>query len=400
MAMNEPLATDAFSHGVNQKGLRDHNERLILSLLQRHGAMPGSDIARHTHLSAQTVSVILRKLENDNLLKKGVPQKGKVGKPSVPMALNPGGAYAVGIKLGRRNSELFLTNFCGEVLFEKRLIHEVAIPQKILDFIRQGFAEAKAFLGRQKTARLCGIGIAVPFEIWKWGASDGNTTAEFLSWKDTVIEEEVAKFTNLPVFLVNDATSACWAENVYGHGAGFSNYAYFFISTFIGGGIVINQSVYEGSRGNAGALGSLRVGGTQGRTRQLIDVASIHLLENSLVGAGLDPRLLWNQPQDWTPLENFVGPWIETVANEIAQASLSACSVIDFEAVIIDGAFPSEVRHRLVEAVRQELPLQDSRGLILPLIEEGAMGGEARAIGAACAPIFSQYFLGRSHSVL
>ena len=398
--MIEPLATDAFSNGVNQKGLRDHNERLILSLLQRDGAMPGSEIARHTHLSAQTVSVILRKLENDNLLKKGVPQKGKVGKPSVPMALNPDGAYSVGIKLGRRNSELFLTNFCGEVLFEKRLIHEVAIPKKILDFIRTGFADATAFLGLQKSLRLCGIGIAVPFEIWKWGASDGNTPKEFLSWKDTIIEREVAKFTDLPVFLINDATSACWAENVYGHGAGFNNYAYFFVSTFIGGGIVINQSVYEGSRGNAGALGSLRVGGAQGRTRQLIDVASINLLENDLVNAGLDPRLLWNQPQDWTPLENYVAPWIETVADEIAQASLSACSVIDFEAVIIDGAFPTEVRHRLVEAVRRKLPVQDSRGLILPLIEEGAMGGEARAIGAACAPIFSQYFLGRSHSVL
>ena len=98
--MNRTLVNDTFS-GVNQKGVRDHNERLILSLLRRRGAMPGSDIARHTQLSAQTVSVILRKLEGDGLLEKGAPQKGKVGKPSVPMALNPDGAYAIGFKLGR-----------------------------------------------------------------------------------------------------------------------------------------------------------------------------------------------------------------------------------------------------------------------------------------------------------
>ena len=397
--MNRTLVNDTFS-GVNQKGVRDHNERLILSLLRRRGAMPGSDIARHTQLSAQTVSVILRKLEGDGLLEKGAPQKGKVGKPSVPMALNPDGAYAIGFKLGRRNSELFLMNFCGEVLFERRLTHQIAIPEQIFAFFRESFAEAEAFLGSAKRQRLCGIGVAVPFEIWKWGSSDGNTPAQFLSWKDTIIEEEVAKFTDLPVFPVNDATSACRAENVYGRGASFSNYAYFFVSTFIGGGIVINQSVYEGSAGNAGALGSLRVGGPDGKTRQLVDVASVHLLEASLTAAGVDPRLLWKKPADWSGLEIYVAPWIDMVADEIAQASLSACAVIDFEAVIIDGAFPEDVRHRLVETVRRKLPLEDSRGLILPAIEEGGIGLDARAIGAACAPIFAQYFLGSPHSVL
>ena len=51
------------SDGANQSGVRAHNERLILSVIQRHGEMPGSDIAKLTGLSAQTVSNILRKLE-------------------------------------------------------------------------------------------------------------------------------------------------------------------------------------------------------------------------------------------------------------------------------------------------------------------------------------------------
>ena len=31
------------SNGVNQSGVRDYNERLLLTLLQRGGAIPGSD---------------------------------------------------------------------------------------------------------------------------------------------------------------------------------------------------------------------------------------------------------------------------------------------------------------------------------------------------------------------
>ncbi len=90
--------------GVNQSGVRDHNERLILSTLQRHGATPGAEVARRTGLSPQTVSIILRKLENDGILRRGDPIRGKVGKPSIPMELNPEGVLSVGMKIGRRSA--------------------------------------------------------------------------------------------------------------------------------------------------------------------------------------------------------------------------------------------------------------------------------------------------------
>lgn len=391
--MNETSEIRALSNGFNQKGVRDHNERLILSTLLRHGDLPGSDIARHTRLSAQTVSVILRKLDQDGLLTKGAPKKGKVGKPSVPIALNSNGAYAIGYKIGRRSSEMCLTNLSGDILFEKQVNYEVALPKDIFRFLETSFETVMATFDETVTRRLCGIGIALPFEIWKWDISGKPAPDEFLSWKDVDFKAEVAKFTRLPVYMVNDATGACWAEHVYGRGKEFSDYAYFFVSTFIGGGIVINQSVYEGTQGNAGSLGSLRVGDAEGRTRQLIDCASIHLLEAKMKLAGLDPQALWHQPQDWSPFDDLVSDWIAATAPEIARACLSACAVIDFEAILIDGAFPADIRQRLVTAIQKALPLEDSRGLILPKIAQGTIGGQARVIGAGCAPVFAQYFL-------
>lgn len=391
--MNETTKIRALSNGFNQKGVRDHNERLILSTLLRHGDMPGSDIARHTQLSAQTVSVILRKLEGDGLLSKGVPIKGKVGKPSIPMTLNARGAFSIGFKVGRRSSEMVLMDLCGAVLLERRLTYETALPQNIFQFIQESFDLALKGLDSNDIMKLCGIGIAVPFEIWKWGASHGNSSAQFQTWQDVDFKEEIGKFTDLPVYMVNDATSGCWAEQVYGRGKEFSDYAYLFISTFIGGGIVINQSVYEGTHGNAASFGPVRVADMQGRTRQLIDMASIHLLETNMRNAGLDPRDLWKQPRNWSAFEDLVAPWIDVTSYGLAQACLSICSVIDFGTVVIDGAVPGDIRTRVVEAVRKKLVQEDSRGLILPDIEEGTIGSEARAKGAACGPIFAQYFL-------
>ena len=58
-------SSDTGIRGSNQAGMRAHNERLVLSLIRRHGATAKADIARATGLSAQTVSVIMRALEAD-----------------------------------------------------------------------------------------------------------------------------------------------------------------------------------------------------------------------------------------------------------------------------------------------------------------------------------------------
>ena len=79
-ATERPAVDSAGLRGSNQSGMRAHNERLVLSLVRRDGALAKSDIARMTGLSAQTVSVIMRGLEADGLLRggtKGVPTVGQ-----------------------------------------------------------------------------------------------------------------------------------------------------------------------------------------------------------------------------------------------------------------------------------------------------------------------------------
>lgn len=382
--------------GVNQSGVRDYNERLLLSMLQRSGATPGIDLARRTGLSPQTVSVILRKLEGDGILRRGEPIRGKVGKPSIPMEINPDGVLSFGLKIGRRSAELLLLDFSGDVRGQLYTQYPYPLPSAIFAFLEEGIAELTASLPEESRARLCGIGIGTPFELWKWHDLVGAPSDAFRSWKNIDYAEEIAKFSTLPVFVINDSTAACRAEHLFGTGEHVRDYAYFFIGSFVGGGVVMNDTVLEGNQGNAGALGSMRTTGPLGESKQLIDVASIHLLEGRLIEAGVDPDILWRQPQDWRELSRYVEPWIGQTAQELAKAALSICSVIDFEAVLIDGAFPADVRNELVDRVRRYLDNQDTRGLISPRIEPGSIGENARGIGAASTPIFSQFLLNRN----
>ena len=73
--------------GSSQGGLRQYNERVVLQALRLHGALPAAELARLTHLTAQTISMITKRLLDDGLLVKGAPQRGKVGQPSVPLSL-------------------------------------------------------------------------------------------------------------------------------------------------------------------------------------------------------------------------------------------------------------------------------------------------------------------------
>jgi predicted NBD/HSP70 family sugar kinase len=381
------------SAGVNQQGVRQHNERLILSMIQRHGSLPGSDLARRAGLSPQTVSVILRGLEQDGLLERGDPQRGKVGKPSIPISLAADGVFSVGLKIGRRSADLLLADFNGQPRQQMQATYRYPMPEAILGFLKSGLASLRDSLPASSRARIAGIGIAKPFEIWNWDDAIGAPQDQLAVWRDVDLEAEVARFTDLPLFIENDATAACRAEHVYGRGREFRDFAYFFVGSFIGGGIVLNHSVFEGHSGNAGAFGSLPTRLPDGRDGQLIDTASLYLLEADLVTAGLNPARLWAQPQDWTGFPDLLNPWIDRTATQLARAALTVCAVIDFEAVLIDGGFPQTVRRRLVERVGEAIGQLDSRGLLVPRIEAGIVGGNARALGAACAPVFSQYLL-------
>src|SRR5690606_8113068 len=101
--------------------------------------------------------------------------------------------------------------------------------------------------------------------------------------------------------------------------------------------------------GNAGAIGSMPVPGPDGRPVQLIEAASIFVLERMLKAGGIDPSPLWLSPDDWSDFGAPLEQWIAGTAKSLAHAVVAASSVIDFPTVIIDGGFPVSVKTRIVE---------------------------------------------------
>ncbi|WP_373236502.1 ROK family transcriptional regulator [Cohaesibacter celericrescens] len=380
------------SGGANQTRVRAYNERLVLSLVRRHGHLPKSDIARRSGLSAQTVSVIMRSLEADGLLLRREPVRGKVGQPSIPMALNPEGAYSFGMKIGRRSAEMVLINFLGNRIASIRKTYPYPLPHDLLAFAIDAIKELSAKIDKKDLPKIAGIGIGIPFQLWMWAEKVGAPHGSMDLWQGFDISKELEEKTGLHSFTQNDATAACGAELTFGRGAEFADFVYFFIGTFAGGGIVLNHSIYSGRTGNAGALGSLPIK-EHGSTGQLLDHASIYDLEKMLIKEGKDPAILRDTLSDWSELGDTLPQWIECASDYIAMAIVASSSVIDFEAAIIDGAIPRNILEILIQKTIAKTDKLDLQGIILPTILPGTVGNGARALGAATLPLFNRYLL-------
>ncbi|TVP72958.1 MAG: ROK family transcriptional regulator [Rhodobacteraceae bacterium] len=379
--------------GTNQSGLRAWNERLLFTLLHSEGAMPKAEIARVTGLSAQTVSVIIRALEQDGFLEKGEPVRGRIGQPSVPISLAADGAYFLGLKIGRRSSEMILIDFHGEI--RERIVrrHEWPEPGAAREFALMAAHELLMRLPASHRNRVAGLGIAQPFQLWDWAESLGAPQQVMDRWRCADLCGELGTALPYPVFMRNDASAACGAELVFGDTSLPRDFVYFYIGFFIGGGVVLNGTLHTGESGNSGAIGSMPVRAPDGQMVQLIELASIYGLEKRLALAGLDPDLPWQSPENWPIPEMIVTAWMDTAADAIAQAIIACLAVIDFKTVVIDGWFPANIREELTKKVIEAISRKELAGLIAPVIQTGSLGIGARALGAAALPLTSKFLI-------
>jgi predicted NBD/HSP70 family sugar kinase len=384
------------SRGTTQTGVRLYNERLILSLIRLHGQLPKAEMARLTGLSAQTVSVIVRQLEADGLLKRRTPQRGKVGQPLVPFELDSNGAFSIGLKVGRRSGDLMLLDLAGHVRHTIHRPYSFPSPTEMMGFVTSGVDELVSGLSAEQYARISGMGIAAPFELWNWAEDVGAPVDVLMAWKDFDLQAEIAKMFSWPIHFCNDASAACAAELLFGHGRDLQDFAYFYMGYFIGGGVVLNGSLYLGRHGNAGAFASLPVTSSGGRSQQLVHSTSLAALERDIRRDGGDPEVLWRDPVEWRGAGPALDRWLARAARDVATAAAGVMAVLDCSAVVIDGAVPLGVRKKLVEAVQHELAHVDRQGLAELPVLEGSVGADARALGAASLPLFDNFIINRN----
>jgi predicted NBD/HSP70 family sugar kinase len=388
------------TRGSSQGGLRQYNERVVLQAVRLQGTLPAADIARATGLTAQTVSMITKRLLDEGLLLRGEPQRGKVGQPSVPLRLNPDGAFSVGIKLGRRSLDVLLVDFTGQVRQRWQDLYEHADPRTLLPQIGARLGDVRHKL-RQVSAqaheRVQGVGLATPLNPGGWQHLLGLPPAASERWQTLDLQAEVAALSAWPVTLVKDTAAACMAELVAGRGRQVKTFLYIFVDTFIGGGLVLDSQLRSGGHGNAGAVGSLPLWTAPAQRRagaapaQLLAVASLITLERAYAQAGLERSAVLDARALQAPWLAHTQRWLAAASAAIAQAAQSAACLLDLGSVILDGGCSRELLAQLLSSCTAALERYDWEGVARPALLPGTIGSDARALGGALLPLHAAF---------
>lgn len=380
--------------GSNHVGMRQFNERIVLQAIRHHGAIPKADLARLTQLSTQTVAIIVTRLMEEGLLVKQDRVRGKIGQPSVPLSLNPDGAFSVGIQVGRRSLELLVANFCGEQVHRIEVHYDFPEPDALFAAISKGFKTLEKRMG-DHWHRVVGVGLTAPLSLHKWAdLMGGDAVLALARWEHIDLQSRVQQLTTLPVVFAKDTTAACVAELLQGQGRSIRSFLYVFVGTFIGGGLVMSGHIMNGDRGNAGAIGSLPIGMSE-RSRmppQLLQMASGWQLEQSLIAAGLNPLLVHQDAIMDAAYHELTEPWLIQASEALAMSVATSAALLDLDAVVIDGSLGKPLMTALMAATQDKLRQYRFDGIHQPKLLKGQVGAHARAMGGALLPMHSQFF--------
>lgn len=166
--------------------------------------------------------------------------------------------HVLGVDIGGTKLATVLATRNGEV------IHKIRCPTeaekgpafgvaRLISMIHQNLTESRI----HKTD-IIGIGVACgsPMDA-KQGVILGPPNLP--TWNPVPIKSLLEAEFGLYTQLENDANAGALAEWLFGAGRGKKNLVYMTMGTGIGGGLILDGSLYRGTNGNAGEVGHMRV---------------------------------------------------------------------------------------------------------------------------------------------
>ena len=391
--------------GLHASFVREANERAVLTALRRAGEASKADLASSVRLTQNATGVIVEDLIRRGLIQEREKRRGLRGQPAQLVRLAASGAYAIGAKIGRRTQQCLLLDFTGEVVARRDHDRTYPFPEQALALVQEDIAELRRAIPRRAASRLLGVGLALPYNSGCWRQELGVPADVCAAWNRFDFAAALADDLDVEVFIENDGTAAAAAELFYGHGRTLREFLVVHIGGAIGGGLVLEGTIHRGRTGNAGDIGLIPVApsrlGSAPRPRGPSDILLNRASAGSLirhVSAGGAPITLTSQiGEAMLRRPSLVDEWIEDAADALVVPLHMTASLVDLEAVIVDGLLPAVVLARLTERLRALLGEHAPEARKPPALIVGTIGREAAALGAATLPFFWNYASGAGH---
>lgn len=236
--------------------MRAINRAKIIETIRTAELISRVDLAGGSGLSKASVTGITAELIKDGLILEKQAGEYEGGRRPMLLALNPDGAYVVGINLSIVEISVVIVNLAADILASYSYPLQ-PIHYGVDEIVDSMVAAVQTCMWDNNFAkdRISGVGIGVPGPV---NTHTGNI--RFLpnyGWENVNLRDAVQHKLNLPCYIDNSSNTLAAAERWFGVGKGVDNFLVVTIINGIGLGIVINGHLYRGADGIAGEFGHM-----------------------------------------------------------------------------------------------------------------------------------------------
>ncbi|HET7627316.1 MAG TPA: ROK family transcriptional regulator [Bacillales bacterium] len=364
--------------------LKKINERKIFNAIYESEIISRAELARKLDLALPTVSRIV-----DDLLERGWLQSVGIGdssggRPPSLVKIDPEGAGVIGVDLGRESVRIIYADLLAQVrLAEDHPITDIEGPEELANHLKEFIKNC----GIPKK-RLLGIGIASPGPLDPDSGTLFSPEDVLANWLGAPIVETLESKIGVNTWLANDADAAALAENWFGRGKRIKSTLFVLHDVGIGSGIVLDGSIWRGTRNMAGEISHMVVNleGEKcfcGKNGCVDTYASLYKIEQKI--KGLRERkpdeafleILQRAKAKYEPDYSVIAK----AARYVATAIINVVQAIDIEAVILGGRtllYEDAYFSTLVENEVKQMLGSDNREISVT-----SFGFDAVSIGAA-----------------
>ncbi|MBM7553456.1 ROK family transcriptional regulator [Thalassobacillus pellis] len=237
----------------NQKLVKKINKSIVLRMIRNHAPISRAAISQKAGLNRGTVSSLVSELLDDKLISESGMGESRGGRKPVILLFNHRAGYSIGIDLGVNYMLGILTDLKGQIVEKQKIsFHQLsleAIIDKMKDMIRNLSAAAP-----DSPNGIVGIGVGVPGIV----DHDGNVLlAPNLGWNNVPLKEILEREFSLPILIENEANAGAYGVKLYGTEEIRENLIYISAGIGVGAGLILNDSLYRGTKGYSGEIGHM-----------------------------------------------------------------------------------------------------------------------------------------------
>jgi predicted NBD/HSP70 family sugar kinase len=253
------------ARGATQDVVRQHNLATLLGHVHRRGPTSRAELTKILGLNRSTIAALVDDLEARGLVvERTTRERGTPGRPSHLVALRTDTIAVLAVVLGVDAVTVAVVAPGGSVLDQAEVGLESERDRALERVLRTVCRLTKKLAARlPPEVFLAGMGVAVPGVV---RAEDGVVHfAPNLGWREVPFGARMATRLgsqaglSIPVLCRNDASLGAVAEHIRGIGSGVANLVYIHAEVGVGGGIIADGKLLNGTAGYAGEIGHMRV---------------------------------------------------------------------------------------------------------------------------------------------